>query len=56
MPLAWRLAGELDHQALRGALNRLVARHEALRTTFVAVDGEPMQRIGPATDSRSALF
>jgi amino acid adenylation domain-containing protein len=56
MPLAWRLAGELDHQALRGALNQLVVRHEALRTSFVAVDGEPMQRIVPATDTSFALF
>ena len=56
MPLAWRLAGELDHQALRGALNQLVVRHEALRTSFVAVDGEPIQRIVPATDTSFALF
>ncbi|MFM7547880.1 MAG: amino acid adenylation domain-containing protein, partial [Cyanobacteriota bacterium] len=56
IPLAWRLAGELDHGALRGALDQLVVRHEALRTTFVAVDGEPVQRIVPATDARFALI
>src|SRR5262249_58743603 len=31
--------------ALRQALDRIVERHEALRTTFVTVDGEPVQRI-----------
>src|SRR5215813_1220194 len=39
-----RLKGELDHQALRQALDRIVARHEALRTRFVIVEGEPRQR------------
>ncbi|MFE7463342.1 amino acid adenylation domain-containing protein, partial [Streptomyces sp. NPDC057499] len=32
--LALRIAGDLDHRALRTALTGLVARHEALRTTF----------------------
>ncbi|MFN9547063.1 MAG: condensation domain-containing protein, partial [Cyanobacteriota bacterium] len=56
IPLALHLAGALDAAALRAALNQLVARHEVLRTTFVAVDGEPVQRIGPATDARFLLI
>ncbi len=40
------LRGALDMAALDVALNRLVARHEALRTTF-ADDGK-MQRVAPA--------
>src|SRR3979490_422421 len=41
-----RLRGELDRSALRRALDRIVARHEGLRTRFVRVDGEPVQEIG----------
>ncbi|HYR10585.1 MAG TPA: condensation domain-containing protein, partial [Longimicrobium sp.] len=43
------LRGELDREALVRALNRLVERHEALRTTFALQGGEPEQRIGPET-------
>src|SRR3712207_7119777 len=39
-----RLRGALDRGALVRALDRIVARHEALRTTFAEVDGEPEQR------------
>ncbi|MFI2612140.1 amino acid adenylation domain-containing protein [Kitasatospora sp. NPDC018619] len=38
-----RLTGELDAEALREALAGVVRRHEALRTTFDAVDGMPVQ-------------
>ncbi|HEX9935769.1 MAG TPA: amino acid adenylation domain-containing protein, partial [Longimicrobium sp.] len=51
MPTHLRLQGELDHAALRRALDRIVARHEALRTVFVEVDGDPVQRIAPAEAS-----
>ena len=45
MPGGLRLQGQLDRLALIKALNRIVARHEALRTTFVMQDGEASQRI-----------
>jgi amino acid adenylation domain-containing protein len=47
MPSAVRLKGALDVQALRRALDRIVARHESLRTTFMLIDGEPAQQIRP---------
>jgi non-ribosomal peptide synthetase component F len=47
VPVALRLRGDLDASALSGALDEVVARHEALRTTFPSVDGEPRQVIGP---------
>ena len=40
-----RMSGSLDRNGLREALNTLVSRHEALRTTLANVDGEPMQKI-----------
>ena len=48
IPLNVRLRGELDKRALKLALDRLVARHEALRTAFFLVGGEPVQRIAAA--------
>ena len=47
MALALRLDGELDVRALRHALDRIVFRHEALRTTFHRVGDDPVQRIAP---------
>ncbi|MET7847904.1 amino acid adenylation domain-containing protein [Streptomyces avermitilis] len=45
-PYALRLTGRLDVQALAGAVDAVVARHETLRTTFVSRDGEPLQVVG----------
>ncbi|HEX7334998.1 MAG TPA: amino acid adenylation domain-containing protein [Pyrinomonadaceae bacterium] len=44
---ALRLRGELNHAALEQALNEIVRRHEAVRTTFSGVDGNPIQVITP---------
>jgi amino acid adenylation domain-containing protein len=45
MPASVLLEGTLDRPALERALAAVVSRHEALRTTFATVDGEPRQRI-----------
>jgi len=42
-----RLQGCLDRKVLRAALDRIVARHESLRTCFVSIDGQPLQVIVP---------
>ncbi|HEX6911548.1 MAG TPA: amino acid adenylation domain-containing protein [Longimicrobium sp.] len=49
VPLGLRLRGALDRGALLRALDRIVARHEVLRTTFGIRHGEPEQRIAPET-------
>ncbi|AOS64065.1 non-ribosomal peptide synthase/amino acid adenylation enzyme [Actinoalloteichus hymeniacidonis] len=46
---AIRLTGELDVGALRFALDRLVERHEPLRTTFDSVAGSGVQVVHPHT-------
>ena len=51
-----RVKGELDGAALRRALDRIVARHEALRTSFACIDGEPVLQIAPAAESSFNLI
>ncbi|WP_197348302.1 non-ribosomal peptide synthetase, partial [Ralstonia pseudosolanacearum] len=48
IPVGLRLKGELDEEALRRALDRIVARHEALRTRFEVQEGQAVQLIVPA--------
>ena len=43
-----RLTGQLDRSALRAALQRIVARHEVLRTWFEQPEGVAIQVICPA--------
>ncbi|WP_261340688.1 non-ribosomal peptide synthase/polyketide synthase [Amycolatopsis orientalis] len=45
IPLAWRLRGDLDTDALRAAIGDVVDRHETLRTVFAEEEGVATQRI-----------
>jgi amino acid adenylation domain-containing protein len=42
------LSGRLDTSLMERAFNEVVRRHEALRTTFTSIDGEPRQVISPS--------
>ncbi|BAY48354.1 amino acid adenylation domain-containing protein [Scytonema sp. HK-05] len=44
---ALRLTGSLNLTALEQTFNEIVRRHETLRTTFVLMEGQPMQAISP---------
>ncbi|WP_341514139.1 amino acid adenylation domain-containing protein [Rhodococcus qingshengii] len=45
IPVALRLSGALDVDALQGALEDLIERHEILRTVYPEVDGVGYQRL-----------
>lgn len=55
-PVAVRLIGRLDRDALQKAIDLIVERHEALRTVFPDVDGKPTQRILPSQPVEIALI
>ena len=47
---AIRILSDLDIPALEHAFEQLVERHESLRSTFHAVNGEPIQRVHETMD------
>ncbi|WP_145625238.1 bacitracin non-ribosomal peptide synthetase BacC, partial [Bacillus paralicheniformis] len=50
MPFAMKIAGDFDVDRFEDAFRQLIERHEALRTAFVMVDGEPVQKIEKEVD------
>ncbi|WP_280486953.1 non-ribosomal peptide synthetase, partial [Nocardia cyriacigeorgica] len=55
IPVAIRLTGELDLDALNAAIGDVLARHEALRTVYPEVEGTGYQRVLPADEVRVRL-
>ncbi len=47
IPQMFRMRGTLDGTSLQRALNKVVERHESLRTSFALSNGEPVQVIAP---------
>ena len=54
VPAAIRIETTIDRQALQRAIDALVRRHESLRTSFLEVDGQPVQvvRMRPSAPIR----
>ncbi|RJQ75848.1 non-ribosomal peptide synthetase [Amycolatopsis panacis] len=55
MPIAMRLRGPLDRDALAAAVQDLSDRHEPLRTRYPDVDGTPYQDVVPPEQARVGL-
>jgi hypothetical protein len=55
MPFAFRLTGRLDPNALRAALQDVVARHDVLRTVYPERDGQARQQVLDIADALPGL-
>ncbi|WP_442945706.1 amino acid adenylation domain-containing protein [Nocardia sp. SSK8] len=55
IPMAVRLDGAIDVEALRAAVGDLVARHETLRTIYPETADGPVQRVLAASDATPQL-
>ena len=55
VPIAFRLRGPLDAEALELAVDAIVSRHEILRSTFAVAGDEPVQVVAPASPARLSL-
>ncbi|WP_157201893.1 non-ribosomal peptide synthetase [Massilia sp. Root335] len=56
IPIRLRLDGELHLKSLQEALDRLVARHETLRTRYVNTNEDVHQVVGPETTGFNLLY
>jgi aspartate racemase len=50
VPIGFRVRGRLDAGLLERSFTAVIARHETLRTTFQAIDGEPMQVVSATSE------
>ena len=52
IPMVFHVEGRVDLDRLEAALQRLIDRHESLRTSIHLVDGEPVQVVHPEVEFR----
>ncbi len=52
MPMVIPLTENFDKQQLEKVLKKLIARHESLRTSFLVIEDEPVQRVHDDVDFR----
>ncbi len=55
IPLALSLEGDLQVKALEASLTEIIERHEALRTNFIDLEGQPVQVIRSKSDWKLAV-
>ncbi len=55
VPLALHLAGDLQADILEKSLQKIIQRHESLRTNFATVEGNPVQVIKPESNWQLTL-
>src|ERR1043166_7636145 len=55
VPMAVKLLGSVDVDALQRAVDEIVGRHESLRTTFVTIDGAPSALVADPGNSAIEL-
>nr|ABI26078.1 OciB [Planktothrix agardhii NIVA-CYA 116] len=56
IPLALRLEGTLKIDVLEKSLQEIIQRHEALRTNFLTLDGNPVQIIKPESNWKLTII
>jgi len=56
IPLALRLHGKLHREIFENAMNKVIERHEILRTVFTRKNREPIQMVCPTLQLRTALI
>lgn len=52
IPSCYRLKGLLNIEALEKAFTAVISKYEILRTSFELVDGEPLQKVSSAAESK----
>ena len=50
MSQVFRVEGRLDEEVYEEAFRNLINRHEILRTSFIFINDEPMQKVNPQVD------
>nr|WP_282440273.1 non-ribosomal peptide synthetase [Brasilonema sp. UFV-L1] len=55
IPVTIRVTGRLNQAALEQSFNKIVLRHEVLRTTFAVIDSQPVQVIHSAPTSTISI-
>jgi non-ribosomal peptide synthetase component F/NRPS condensation-like uncharacterized protein/alpha-ketoglutarate-dependent taurine dioxygenase len=56
IPAVVRLTGSLNVEALERSIIEVIKRHEALRTTFSTVEGQPVQIVNPTWDFKLSVL